>query len=359
MSININMWSKVALAFAAGVSLSAGYVALGMQANASAPTVIVEERCGEQAQAIQAPEAAQAPDPYAELVRDPPYYGQNKGRLEAMAKKCELRDDHPLDLDETFAKALGLNVDERDAWKRAKAAMVGKEGAMHFILLKEIDEDLDISTMKVDEQRHTLAERIGETKRPEDRSLYRDIAEERAGMKQAPTKKELREHSAWARYTRWQLTQGDMFAAELAKDLGEERVDELRRTFNGWPGDGGTARYGCEDDPEDLIEGYDVNNEQGLDKAIIRRIVRAHIGEIRRCYNQGLTRDPRLAGRVAVNFTVGGDGKVTRSEVTGDSTLGDAQVEQCIADAVLTWRFPRPKDDGNVIITYPFVLEPG
>ncbi|MCA9718997.1 MAG: AgmX/PglI C-terminal domain-containing protein, partial [Myxococcales bacterium] len=43
-----------------------------------------------------------------------------------------------------------------------------------------------------------------------------------------------------------------------------------------------------------------------LDKDIIRRIVRAHINEVRHCYNQGLSKDPNMKGRVAVQFTIGG-----------------------------------------------------
>ena len=95
-----------------------------------------------------------------------------------------------------------------------------------------------------------------------------------------------------------------------------------------------------------------------LDKDIIRRIVRAHINEIRYCYNQGLTKEPDLEGRVAVKFTIGGTGKVTDSEVATTS-LDNEDVEDCIAKAVKRWKFPRPTGGGNVVVTYPFVLSPG
>jgi Ca-activated chloride channel family protein len=38
------------------------------------------------------------------------------------------------------------------------------------------------------------------------------------------------------------------------------------------------------------------------------------------------------------------------------STLGDASVENCIAQAVRRWRFPQPGGGGIVIVTYPFQL---
>ena len=94
-----------------------------------------------------------------------------------------------------------------------------------------------------------------------------------------------------------------------------------------------------------------------LDKDIIRRIVRAHINEVRYCYNQALAKDPNAKGRVSVHFTIDANGKITAAQVT-ESTLTDAAVGVCIARAVKGWTFPKPMG-GLVTVTYPFVLEPG
>ncbi|HET6585321.1 MAG TPA: TonB family protein [Nannocystaceae bacterium] len=93
-----------------------------------------------------------------------------------------------------------------------------------------------------------------------------------------------------------------------------------------------------------------------LDKDIIRRIVRAHINEVRYCFDQGLVRDKTLGGRVVVEFTVNGEGKVPTAHVT-ESTVKDDAVGQCIAKAVKRWRFPKPEGGGNVVVAYPFLLE--
>jgi hypothetical protein len=95
-----------------------------------------------------------------------------------------------------------------------------------------------------------------------------------------------------------------------------------------------------------------------LDKDIIRRIVRAHINEVRYCYNQGLTKDPNLEGRVKVQFTIGPTGAVPVA-VVAEAAIKDNNVAQCIAKAVKRWKFPRPPQGGNVVVTYPFVLQPG
>ncbi|MEM7153347.1 MAG: AgmX/PglI C-terminal domain-containing protein [Myxococcota bacterium] len=96
-----------------------------------------------------------------------------------------------------------------------------------------------------------------------------------------------------------------------------------------------------------------------IDRSIIRRIVRAHINEVRRCYNQGLVQDPNLSGRVAIQFVIGANGKVEAAMVN-ETTLKNKKVGNCIAKAVKTWKFPTPAEgSGKVVVTYPFVLNPG
>ena len=95
-----------------------------------------------------------------------------------------------------------------------------------------------------------------------------------------------------------------------------------------------------------------------IDRSIIRRIVRAHINEVRHCYNQGLVQDPNLSGRVAIQFVIDGTGKVATAAVA-ESTIKNAKVGNCIAKAVKKWKFPTSKDSEKVVVTYPFVLHPG
>lgn len=96
----------------------------------------------------------------------------------------------------------------------------------------------------------------------------------------------------------------------------------------------------------------------GLDRDVVRRIVRAHINEVRHCYNQGLTTDPTLEGRISVQFSIDAEGMVG-SAVVSESTLPDASVGQCITKAVGRWKFPKPEGGGSVVVTHPFVLSSG
>jgi TonB family protein len=96
----------------------------------------------------------------------------------------------------------------------------------------------------------------------------------------------------------------------------------------------------------------------GLPGDVIRRVVRAHINEVRYCYNQGLARDPSMRGRVTIGFTIDRTGRVPAAAVQ-DSTIGDHEVADCVAKAVRRWPFPTPPGGGHVMVTYPFVFAPG
>jgi len=93
----------------------------------------------------------------------------------------------------------------------------------------------------------------------------------------------------------------------------------------------------------------------GLDKEIIRRVVRRHINEWRYCYERELQSQPSLAGRIILSFTIGPNGQVLTARMTS-STVGNAAVEQCVAQAVRRWRFPAPRGGGIVVVSYPILV---
>ncbi len=95
-----------------------------------------------------------------------------------------------------------------------------------------------------------------------------------------------------------------------------------------------------------------------LDKDIIRPHRSApHINEVRYCYKQALARDPNAKGRVAVQFTIGGTGKVPTAVVAGEHDEGPGRrlLHRPGGQAL---DFPKPEGGGSVIVSYPFVLEP-
>lgn len=100
---------------------------------------------------------------------------------------------------------------------------------------------------------------------------------------------------------------------------------------------------------EALIEG-------GLDRDQIAAVINKHIGQIIYCYERGLQKSPNLRGRVGVDFTINGRGRVARASI-GSSSLRSARVEGCILNRLKSWPFPRPVGGVNVKVSYPFVLK--
>ncbi len=93
-----------------------------------------------------------------------------------------------------------------------------------------------------------------------------------------------------------------------------------------------------------------------LDKDSVRKVIKKRTGQVRYCYERGLKKNPKLGGKVVVEFVIGKAGKV-ESTVLKSSELGDAQTDQCIAKKVKRWVFPKPKDGGVVIVRHPFVFK--
>lgn len=93
----------------------------------------------------------------------------------------------------------------------------------------------------------------------------------------------------------------------------------------------------------------------GLDRDLIADVINRNLGQIRFCYEQGLQGDPALAGRVAVDFTIGGNGQVKAANV-GSTTLNSKLVEDCILLRLKTWKFPLPEGGSDVKVSYPFAL---
>ncbi len=88
----------------------------------------------------------------------------------------------------------------------------------------------------------------------------------------------------------------------------------------------------------------------------IKRVVTAHYGGFRVCYEAGLRRRPRLAGRVAVKFVIDGTGTVTRASDAG-SDLGDADVVACVVRGFMNLSFSA-SGDKMVWVVYPLVFSP-
>jgi outer membrane biosynthesis protein TonB len=95
----------------------------------------------------------------------------------------------------------------------------------------------------------------------------------------------------------------------------------------------------------------------GLTAQEIMAVIRAHLNEIRHCYEQLLQRSPSASGKIAVNFVVSLSGSVSSVSVS-EATLNDSVMRGCVTGHIQRWDFPKPRGGQPVTVNYPFVFNP-
>ena len=147
---------------------------------------------------------------------------------------------------------------------------------------------------------------------------------------------------------------GSVNMGALSQSLKKGRATNLRG-FKGGVGVGSVLGSGVPNIDVGLGDS-DAQTSGGLDKSVIARIVRAHLGQIKQCYERQLLVDPNLFGKVVAKWTIGSDGKVVLSGIK-KSTMGHRAVENCVVGKIRHWKFPKPKGGGKVIVSYPFLFK--
>ncbi|MBI5527545.1 MAG: AgmX/PglI C-terminal domain-containing protein [Deltaproteobacteria bacterium] len=93
-----------------------------------------------------------------------------------------------------------------------------------------------------------------------------------------------------------------------------------------------------------------------LDSGKIASVIKSRTRSIQDCYEKEIKKSPKLAGKVAVRFTIGEDGKVSKVRIENNS-MGEPAVAECILSRLPHWRFPKPAG-GSVTVSYPFAFPP-
>jgi hypothetical protein len=89
---------------------------------------------------------------------------------------------------------------------------------------------------------------------------------------------------------------------------------------------------------------------------LIRGVVNRNKPDVRRCFRDGMLKNPELTGEVEVAFTIQSDGAVAYASVA-NSTLEDAAVEACVTESIKRWKFPVfVASGGDVDVRFPFTV---
>ncbi len=122
----------------------------------------------------------------------------------------------------------------------------------------------------------------------------------------------------------------------------------------GGSGGGGGTGTGSGNGPGEAKVGFGAGTPTahgGLSPEQIRRVVMAHQGALRACYEMEAQRNPNLKGGVSVGWQIDPGGTVSTASVQS-SSLGNPRVEGCVVRQVKSWHFPT--SDGPSTVAFPF-----
>jgi hypothetical protein len=104
----------------------------------------------------------------------------------------------------------------------------------------------------------------------------------------------------------------------------------------------------------------DVQVRDGLTREEIERVVRAHEREIQVCYEKALIQSGKkdLGGRLKVGWFVNKDGRA--QAVVEEAGVGDGgHLFGCVAAAIQTWQFPKPRGGSGAQVSWPWFFRKG
>jgi len=107
-----------------------------------------------------------------------------------------------------------------------------------------------------------------------------------------------------------------------------------------------------------LLKEPKLKKEEGtLTKQEIESVIKAHLSEIKICYEKSLQSNKGLSGKIVTQFVIGSAGRVTSASIS-QSGINNSGLETCIVSAVKLWEFPKPRGNGSVNVSYPFTFSP-
>lgn len=176
----------------------------------------------------------------------------------------------------------------------------------------------------------------------------------------APAKRHSAKHRSSGRSrTMQKMSDGSNIVDQLGGDTGGlGNVGTLGKGGGGGNGSGYGAGAGeKEKAPAPTVTAGAPKAVGKLDPAIINRIIRQHRPQIRHCYDLALANNPKLAGKIAIDFVIDPKGKVVKATASGDSAMVSA-IGRCTTRAFRTFAFPAPEGGGIVTVSYPLAFAP-
>ncbi|MGC4113754.1 MAG: AgmX/PglI C-terminal domain-containing protein [Myxococcales bacterium] len=96
------------------------------------------------------------------------------------------------------------------------------------------------------------------------------------------------------------------------------------------------------------------SKKRPLDRGAIHKEIARHTKQVQGCYEKALPKNPKLAGKLEMQWTILPEGTVGSVRIKS-STLEDASVGTCVLALAKSWHFP--ESDEEATIAFPFVFK--
>ena len=90
-----------------------------------------------------------------------------------------------------------------------------------------------------------------------------------------------------------------------------------------------------------------------IDPELLRKIIREHLPQFRRCYQKELDLNDKLKGTISLDFRILKNGSVTKVKIKSKYTTFSRSGYGCMSSVLNMIQFPKPKGGGIIDVRQP------
>jgi hypothetical protein len=89
---------------------------------------------------------------------------------------------------------------------------------------------------------------------------------------------------------------------------------------------------------------------------VFEDVVNAKTSDVTDCFAAAKEKKPDLGGKLMLEFTIDGTGKVSAVKTEAGSTVNDPGLTTCVTDKAKAWPFPKTRDGEPMTLPFAFNL---
>ncbi len=122
------------------------------------------------------------------------------------------------------------------------------------------------------------------------------------------------------------------------------------------PGEDGGGISHAEDNGGDAPADETDEAPDFLTVDVFEDVMNAKTGEVTDCFAAAKEKTPALGGKLMLEFTIDGTGKVSAVKTEDASTVKDDGLTTCVTDKAKSWEFPKTRDGQTMTLAFAFNL---